>query len=34
MKPEIIITAITLVGSSLEGIFNYIGTTLSNVPTQ
>lgn len=30
----VIITAITLVGSSLEGIFNYIGTTLANVPTQ
>ena len=29
----VIITAITLVGSSLEGIFDYIGTTLAGVPT-
>ncbi|HJR23087.1 MAG TPA: Flp family type IVb pilin [Dongiaceae bacterium] len=30
----VIITAITLVGSSLEGIFTYIGSTLAGVPTQ
>jgi pilus assembly protein Flp/PilA len=29
----VIITAVTLVGSELEDVFNYIGTTLSSVPT-
>ena len=29
----IIITAVTLVGTRLEAVFNYIGTTLSTVPT-
>ena len=29
----VIITAVTLVGSSLQDIFDYIGSTLSNVPT-
>jgi pilus assembly protein Flp/PilA len=29
----VIITAVTLVGSSLNAVFDYIGDTLSNVPT-
>lgn len=29
----VIITAVTLVGSRLEGVFNYIGSTLDSVLT-
>jgi pilus assembly protein Flp/PilA len=28
----VIITAVTLVGSKLQAVFDYIGTTLGNVP--
>ena len=28
----VIITAVTLVGSRLEAVFNYIGSTLDSVP--
>jgi len=30
----VIITAVTLVGSELPSVFNYIGSTLGDVPTQ
>ncbi len=29
----VIITAVTLVGSSLESVFTYIGNTMNTVPT-